>query len=246
MCATIEDRAHYRRVKVLILINLPWYCEECCRSKWFLGIVRNTVDEEGETANDQDEVQDNGGANGEENDIEEEDDDEEEVDGEEEGDGEEVNGDRTDHGHGEMDIDAIDVQDPSVSYKDRTAHDESSLVDDVVNEPVIHGDQDLIWHIIDGATKRGGAHLVNSLGYTYVRHKQSKEGDAQYWTCARKTAHCKARVVQRQDSFTCGWKSHICHPLAGAIELATVRATVRSIAKSHQFVSAQEIVNKVC
>ena len=47
MCATIEDRAHYRRVKVQGLYNLPWYCDECSRSNWFLGIVRSTVDVDG-------------------------------------------------------------------------------------------------------------------------------------------------------------------------------------------------------
>jgi hypothetical protein len=228
MCATIEDRAHYRRVKVQVLYNLPWYCVECSRSNWFLGIVRNTVEADGEE-----------GADG-----EEEADGEEGADVEEGADGEEVNGDRIEDDNREMANDSIDIQDPSVSYADRIDHDESSMVDPVVAD-VSLGNQQLTWHIINGATKRGGAHLVNSLGYIYVMHKQSKDGDAQYWVCARKTSGCKARVVQRQDSFTCGWKNHICHPSVGAVELATVRATVRNIAKTHQFISAQEIVNKV-
>ena len=270
MCATIEDRAHYRRVKVQVLYNLPWYCDECSRSNWFLGIVRNTVEVDGkdgadgeeeadgeegvdgdEEAGGEEEADGEEGADGEEEaDGEEGADGEEEADGEEgadadkETDGQEINGDRTDDDNQKMDNDSIDVQDPSVSYANRTGHDESSLIDPVDTD-VSLGNQKLTWHIINGATKRGGAHLVNSLGYTYVMHKQSKDGDAQYWVCARKTSGCKARVVQRQDSFTCGWKNHICHPSAGAIELATVRATARNNAKTHQFISAQEIVNKV-
>ena len=68
MCATIEDRAHYRRAKVQVLYNLPWYCDECSRSNWFLGIVGNTVEVDGME-----------GADG-----------EEEADGEEVADGEDV------------------------------------------------------------------------------------------------------------------------------------------------------------
>ena len=59
MCATIEDRAHYRRVKVQVLYNLPWYCQECSRSNWFLGIVRTAVEQEVETATDQEMQHDN-------------------------------------------------------------------------------------------------------------------------------------------------------------------------------------------
>ena len=90
-----------------------------------------------------------------------------------------VNEDGDDEGSREIGVDSIDIQDPSLSYADRADHDESSLVDGVVTAVVL-GDQELTWHVIEGATKRGGAHLVNSLGFTYVRHKQSTEGDAQY------------------------------------------------------------------
>ena len=100
------------------------------------------------------------------------------------------------------------------------------------------------WQVIQGATKRGGAHLIHRMGFTYVTQKKGKSGVI-YWVCARKNAGCPARVQQQCDIFTPGHKGHTCEPKVGAEYIANVRAIANKMAKEQPFTSAQQILGKV-
>jgi len=103
------------------------------------------------------------------------------------------------------------------------------------------------WEVVIGASERDGNHLINNLGYSYIRHRKSKNGQVQYWICCKKnSAHgCKARVIQRGDEFQPNGTEHICQPRTGADLIAKIRATVNKQACSQPFASAQQIANKV-
>ncbi len=103
----------------------------------------------------------------------------------------------------------------------------------------------LTWEIIEGATERGGAHLVNSTGYQYVRRRAPQKNGTTHWICSKKTMGCRATVTQRNDAFTQGTKDHTCLPCPGLACAAKVRATVNQAAMTQPLTSARDKGDKV-
>ena len=74
------------------------------------------------------------------------------------------------------DLSTLDV--PNLpDYQAPVMDEEPSLVEDErLPQDVIDDDGDVAYDIVQGATKRGRCHLVDSLGYMYTRVKQTDSG----------------------------------------------------------------------
>ncbi len=97
------------------------------------------------------------------------------------------------------------------------------------------------WTKTAGATKRGGARLTNSLGYSYVVCKR-REGVID-WVCSVRNSkvNCNARVTEK-DGRLCPSLTEHCHPpSSGATEAARVAAMVRLQANSQPHISVPKL-----
>lgn len=116
----------------------------------------------------------------------------------------------------------------------------------LIQDPIPHTSdtdpEEITWQVIKRATQRGGAHLVNSGGFTYVKQKVTKTSTV--WICSKrnKTLKCAACVHQRGNQFCPTETQHI-HPSApDALTSAKVRATLKESLSSHQFTAASALV----
>ncbi len=140
--------------------------------------------------------------------------------------------------------DLSDLVNPEESYDANPPPQDESSLDEPELEPEEAESFELTWEIIEGATERGGAHLVNNIGYQYVQRRPPKNGTT-YWVCSKKTMGCRASVIQKNGGFIVGPAEHICAPRTGLGCAAKVRATVNKAAKAQPFTSARQIVDGV-
>ncbi|KAL8580816.1 hypothetical protein ACOMHN_017320 [Nucella lapillus] len=119
----------------------------------------------------------------------------------------------------------------SASFQVPVEVQEISLADDpVITEPIME-DQPLTFEIIARGTQRGQPLLVDSEGFTYGIHRQSKDG-ATHWRCTRRRAACKCQVMVRQegDIFTRGTQEHLHAAESGAAVKAKLVRNVKETA----------------
>ncbi|KAK4300653.1 hypothetical protein Pmani_027157 [Petrolisthes manimaculis] len=119
---------------------------------------------------------------------------------------------------------------------------EEPLIEDPIPHTSDTEPEEITWQVIKGATQRGGAHLINSAGFTYVKQKVTKTSTV--WICSKrnKTLKCAARVHQRGQHF-CPTETQHNHPSApDALTSAKVRATLKESLTSHQFTAGSALV----
>ncbi len=147
----------------------------------------------------------------------------------------------------------LDVPEPDLSEQEKAvesddgdapSQEKSSFVTPK-SEPVETEPVELTWEIIEGATERGGDHLVTSTGYKFVRRQALRKNGTGYWICAKKSMGCRATVTQKKDGFTPGPSEHTCLPCSGVACAAKVRAAVNQAAMTQPFTSARQIVDRV-
>ena len=119
-------------------------------------------------------------------------------------------------------------------------HNESSLLDDIPEENSLH-DIELTWTKVTSSTQRGRDHLTNSHGYSYTVSKMRP--NATDWVCSvRRPVRCKARVKEQDGVFLIGGAEHSHKPSTGITDACTVKARIRTTAKSQPFTTATQIV----
>ncbi|KAL8570124.1 hypothetical protein ACOMHN_033803 [Nucella lapillus] len=130
----------------------------------------------------------------------------------------------------------------SASFQVPVEVQEISLADDpVITEPIME-DQPVTFEIIARGTQRGQPLLVDSEGFTYGIHRQSKDG-ATHWRCTRRRAACKCQVMVRQegDIFTRGTQEHLHVAESGAAVKAKLVRNVKETAAAAPYQSAYTI-----
>lgn len=136
----------------------------------------------------------------------------------------------------------VDNDNEALTYEIPENINESSIIDPAPE--VNSGDEDIeiIWTKVLNATQRGGTHLTNNIGFTYVTSKVRKH--AIEWVCAirNKAMKCQARVKEENGMFFPGIHEHCHSPSIGAPESAKVKSTIREEAASNPFISAAQIV----
>ncbi|KAL8578552.1 hypothetical protein ACOMHN_028824 [Nucella lapillus] len=130
----------------------------------------------------------------------------------------------------------------SASFQVPVEVQEISLADDpVITEPIME-DQPVTFEIIARGTQRGQPLFVDSEGFTYGIHRQSKDG-ATHWRCTRCRAACKCQVMVRQegDIFTRGTQEHLHAAESGAAVKAKLVRNVKETAAAAPYQSAYTI-----
>ncbi|KAL8615629.1 hypothetical protein ACOMHN_026619 [Nucella lapillus] len=130
----------------------------------------------------------------------------------------------------------------SASFQVPVKVQEISLADDpVITEPIME-DQPVTFEIIARGTQRGQPLLVDSEGFTYGIHRQSKDG-ATHWRCTRRRAACKCQVMVRQegDIFTRGTQEHLHAAESEAAVKAKLVRNVKETAAAAPYQSAYTI-----
>ncbi|XP_062594510.1 uncharacterized protein LOC134255924 [Saccostrea cucullata] len=127
-----------------------------------------------------------------------------------------------------------DVEDSDEEPQERTLHED--LDDTVIDE------EEVRFEVLEKGSKRGGALLVSTDGFTYGVKRKNKE--TTMWTCSVRSAkmRCHATVLQRGNSFVRGPNAHQ-HP--GDLKLPLLKkvsAEAKEVAVDQVFRPAREIV----
>lgn len=134
------------------------------------------------------------------------------------------------------------AEDVDVSYTEPSIHEESSVVMSGPEE--LDESHHLTWKKIENATQRGGTHLTNSLGFTYVVSKvRNRTTD---WVCSirNKNTKCKARVKEVDGVFLLSEADHCHPPSVGATTACHVKATIRTKGSQQPFATAHQLVKE--
>ena len=125
---------------------------------------------------------------------------------------------------------------------------ESSIEEDAPGEYVGENVPALTaYEIIMDGSQKGKEKLADSDGFTYIVKTRRANGH-KVWRCSvrNNSVWCKATVLQKGDSFTCGSQPHVHSPQIGAAKATKISSAVKKMAATEIFTSAAEIVNKVC
>ena len=129
------------------------------------------------------------------------------------------------------------------SFQDPVQHDESSFLQDTVQDQSMEADEAPEWQLIDTGSQKGKQKLIHHSRWSFVM-KQTR-ATVRYWRCSVRSSKCPALVSERDGVFTAGSAQHNHQPIAGIDFSTKLSTTAKNKGKEKVFDSAMSIIEDI-
>lgn len=124
-----------------------------------------------------------------------------------------------------------------------------SLTESSIADPqpmsVSDSDGDITYTIVQRTSIRNKDKLYDSLGFSYVFHRETQSSTT--WRCSvrNKSVYCKASIRVRDDNYIRSTTAHICVPEVGIMTCDAISARAKQVALENPLQSAAQIATAI-